>query len=58
MIEARDRHCQAECGCDEPIDRCDVDHTTPVADGGITGLDSLKAWREQAKLIEAPYQVA
>ena len=35
-IEARDRHCQHPCGCDAPIDECDVDHILPWAAGGWT----------------------
>lgn len=35
-IEVRDRHCQEACGCDEPIDRCDVDHVVPYRHGGVT----------------------
>ena len=33
-IEVRDRHCQHPSGCDEPADRCDVDHIQPYTDGG------------------------
>jgi hypothetical protein len=29
IVEVRDRHCQHPSGCDEPIDRCDVDHIVP-----------------------------
>jgi hypothetical protein len=39
-IEVRDRHCQHPAGCDEPIARCDVDHTTPWAHGGPTDVDN------------------
>ena len=35
-IQVRDRHCQHPSGCDEPIDRCDIDHVTPRRRGGIT----------------------
>lgn len=28
-VQIRDRHCQHPSGCDEPIDRCDVDHIIP-----------------------------
>ena len=28
-IQVRDRHCQHPAGCDEPVDRCDVDHIDP-----------------------------
>ena len=39
-IEVRDRHCQHPSGCDEPADRCDVDHIQPYSDGGPTSLDN------------------
>ena len=35
-IEVRQRHCEHPSGCDEPVPRCDVDHITPHAHGGIT----------------------
>ena len=35
-IQVRDRHCQHPSGCDEPADRCDVDHTVPVSQNGRT----------------------
>ena len=35
-IEVRDRHCQHPSGCDEPADRCDVDHIVPASRGGPT----------------------
>jgi hypothetical protein len=28
-IQVRDRRCQHPAGCDEPVDRCDVDHIDP-----------------------------
>ncbi len=40
VIQARDRHCQHPCGCDEPINRCDIDHTTPWHNGGQTSQDN------------------
>ena len=45
-IEVRDRHCQHPSGCDEPADRCDVDHIQPYTDGGPTTLDNgrLSCW--------------
>jgi hypothetical protein len=39
-IQVRDRHCQHESGCDEPIDRCDVDHVVAWSDGGDTSLSN------------------
>jgi hypothetical protein len=35
-VEVRDRHCQHPSGCDEPADRCDVDHIVPAGRGGPT----------------------
>ena len=40
VIEVRDRHCQHPSGCDEPIDRCDVDHVVPWSQGGETSQDN------------------
>lgn len=37
-IQIRDRHCQHESGCTEPIVGCDLDHRTPYAHGGATTL--------------------
>jgi hypothetical protein len=34
-IQLRDRHCQFP-GCDEPVDRCEIDHEVDYADGGET----------------------
>ena len=36
IIEARDRHCQHESGCDVRASRCDVDHIIPRSAGGTT----------------------
>jgi hypothetical protein len=35
-IEVRDQFCQHPSECDEPAERCDVDHITPAAHGGPT----------------------
>ena len=35
-IQVRDRHCQHPSGCDEPVDRCDVDHIVPTSQNGPT----------------------
>jgi hypothetical protein len=35
-IQVRDRHCQHPDGCDEPVDRCDIDHVVPRHLGGPT----------------------
>lgn len=34
-VEVRDRHCTFE-GCEEPAQRCDVDHTVRYEAGGLT----------------------
>jgi hypothetical protein len=39
-IEVRDRHCQHQSGCDEPIARCDVDHIIARRFGGETSQDN------------------
>jgi hypothetical protein len=45
-IQVRDRHCQHPSGCDEPADRCDVDHVVPVAENGPTSQFSgrIECW--------------
>jgi hypothetical protein len=37
-VQLHDRHCQHESGCDEPIDRCDVDHLREWSRGGETSV--------------------
>jgi hypothetical protein len=39
-IQVRDRHCQHPAGCDDPIERCDVDHILPDVRGGLTTFDN------------------
>ncbi len=50
-IEVRDRHCQHPSGCDEPADRCDVDHIQPFAAGGVTSQENgkLECWPHNRK---------
>jgi hypothetical protein len=45
-IQVRDRHCQHPSGCDQPADRCDLDHVIPVARNGPTSQFSgrLECW--------------
>jgi hypothetical protein len=45
-IQVRDRHCQHPSGCDEPADRCDVDHVVPLAQNGPTSqfAGRLECW--------------
>src|SRR5690606_7828209 len=38
-IEVRDRRCTHPT-CSAPVHRCDVDHITPYADGGLTVQDN------------------
>jgi hypothetical protein len=39
IVEVRDRHCQHESGCDEPMSRCDVDHVRPYEETHTTRQD-------------------
>ncbi|MDQ3311870.1 MAG: HNH endonuclease [Actinomycetota bacterium] len=39
-IAVRDRHCQAQCGCDVPAPGCDIDHIVPRARGGEATQDN------------------
>jgi hypothetical protein len=39
-IEIRDRRCTHHSGCRTVASRCDIDHITPVPDGGITSYDN------------------
>jgi hypothetical protein len=50
-IEVRDRHCQHPSGCDEPADRCDVDHIQPHPAGGLTSQENgrLECWPHNRK---------
>jgi hypothetical protein len=34
-VERRDQRCQHP-GCDEPAERCEIDHIVPFEDGGLT----------------------
>ncbi|WP_440312717.1 DUF222 domain-containing protein [Leucobacter chromiireducens] len=40
FLGARDLHCRFP-GCRVPVNRCDIDHTVPAADGGATSTDNL-----------------
>jgi Domain of unknown function (DUF222) len=50
-IEVRDRHCQHPSGCDEPADRCDVDHVHPYIARGVTSQENgrLECWPHNRK---------
>jgi hypothetical protein len=41
-VRCRDLTCRAP-GCDAPATRCDIDHTIPYADGGLTHASNLKS---------------
>jgi Domain of unknown function (DUF222) len=41
FVRARDLTCRAP-GCDRPAVQCDIDHTVPYADGGLTHASNLK----------------
>ncbi len=53
-IEAPDRHCQHPSGCDEPIDRCDVDHIVPWRHGGATEAGNARLLCTFHNRINAP----
>ncbi|GAA1597706.1 HNH endonuclease signature motif containing protein [Leucobacter chromiireducens] len=40
FLGARDLHCRFP-GCRVPVNRCDIDHTIPAADGGTTSTNNL-----------------
>ena len=41
FVRARDLTCRAP-GCDRPATVCDLDHTVPYADGGVTHASNIK----------------
>ena len=41
FVRCRDLTCRAP-GCDQPAVHCDIDHTIPYADGGLTHASNLK----------------
>ena len=43
-IQQRDRRCQHPSGCDAPIDRCDLDHRVPFAQGGETTVENANLY--------------
>ncbi len=51
FVRCRDLTCRAP-GCDEPAVRCDVDHTIPYADGGVTHPSNLKALCRKHHLLK------
>ena len=52
FVRCRDLTCRAP-GCDEPAVCCDIDHTIPYADGGLTHPSNLKCvCRKQHRFSE------
>ena len=50
-VRCRDLTCRAP-GCDVPAIRCDLDHTTPYGDGGLTHASNLKALCRKHHLLK------
>lgn len=50
-VRCRDLTCRAP-GCDVPATRCDIDHTTPHADGGLTHASNLKVLCRKHHLLK------
>jgi hypothetical protein len=50
-VRCRDLTCRAP-GCDVPATRCDIDHTTPYADGGLTHASNLKSLCRKHHLLK------
>jgi hypothetical protein len=50
-VRCRDLTCRAP-GCDMPATRCDIDHTTPYADGGLTHASNLKSLCRKHHLLK------
>jgi Domain of unknown function (DUF222)/HNH endonuclease len=50
-VRCRDLTCRAP-GCDEPAMHCDIDHTIPYADGGLTHPSNLKSLCRKHHLLK------
>ena len=50
-VRCRDLTCRAP-GCDEPAVHCDIDHTVPYADGGLTHPSNLKSLCRKHHLLK------
>jgi hypothetical protein len=50
-VRCRDLTCRAP-GCDEPAMHCDIDHTVPYADGGLTHPSNLKSLCRKHHLLK------
>ncbi len=51
FVRCRDLTCRAP-GCDRPAVGCDLDHTIPYADGGLTHASNLKCLCRQHHLLK------
>ena len=51
FVRCRDLTCRAP-GCDRPAGDCDIDHTIPYADGGVTHPSNLKCLCRQHHLLK------
>ncbi len=51
FVRCRDLTCRAP-GCDRPAADCDIDHTVPYAEGGLTHPSNLKALCRQHHLLK------
>lgn len=51
FVRCRDLTCRFP-GCDEPATNCDLDHTTPHADGGATHASNLKCMCRRDHLLK------
>jgi len=51
FVRCRDLTCRAP-GCDQPAVHCDIDHTVPYADGGLTHPSNLKALCRKHHLLK------
>ncbi|ORV58935.1 hypothetical protein AWC03_13410 [Mycobacterium europaeum] len=51
FVRCRDLTCRAP-GCDRPAADCDIDHTIPYAEGGLTHPSNLKALCRQHHLLK------
>ena len=51
FVRCRDLTCRAP-GCDRPATECDVDHTIPYAEGGVTHASNLKCLCRTHHLIK------
>lgn len=55
FVRCRDLTCRAP-GCDQPAVSCDLDHTVPYADGGLTHASDLKCLCRKHHLLKTFWQ--